>query len=414
MTCAANAPGDGQGRTVTRSSMSASDSKSTDWLASDEEDHEPQRERQTQQQTVHSPDSCCRTEMEEKKGETDESRAFSYGRSSHGAGSEERNHDWWGGDTLSCVSSQGFPPTSCTGHWETKASKDSLSDAQGLSPLILPSPTDTQSQPGQKRGQSSEVEHQQEQLMSERDRRFTVKCFQLQCYIPSLTAILTGLRSGRYKHRLSGFQQSVAIDRIQRIMGVLRNPRMGERYLNIMVKMEEMLRSWFPNVTRPEQWDIITNHTEETTIPNKKLKFEAPMPSTLISLDPVAISVAPADWATSLTSSGPYSTNATVLKWLHTSPICSPGAELHNQAHGGPSLTLDCKKMTQDNAVSSSTDTESLYQPDPSPLATPCYSRPRPPLGGKIRAPCLERLLRSTESIVTRRGQGAGARCDGK
>lgn len=84
---------------------------------------------------------------------------------------------------------------------------------------------------------------------------------------------------------------------------------------------------------------------------------------------------------------GGYS--ATHLKWLHTSPICSPSAELalgrlrrwRASAPGG-------QDATQDSSVSSSTD--------PPPGAPR-----RPP--GKIVAPCLERLLKSTESIVTRK-----------
>ncbi|XP_034535013.1 circadian-associated transcriptional repressor-like, partial [Notolabrus celidotus] len=56
---------------------------------------------------------------------------------------------------------------------------------------------------------------------------FLHKCSELRCYIQPLSSILQGLRSGRYSERLSSFQESMAIDRIQRIMGVLQNPHMG-------------------------------------------------------------------------------------------------------------------------------------------------------------------------------------------
>ncbi|CAF98330.1 unnamed protein product, partial [Tetraodon nigroviridis] len=77
---------------------------------------------------------------------------------------------------------------------------------------------------------------------------FHFQCMELQCYIHPLSSILNGLRSGRYRERLSSFQESVAMDRIQRIMGVLQNPCLGEKYVSIILKMEEMLKSWFPNV----------------------------------------------------------------------------------------------------------------------------------------------------------------------
>lgn len=88
---------------------------------------------------------------------------------------------------------------------------------------------------------------------------------------------------------------------------------------------------------------------------------------------------------TDLTPPGAYS--ASNLKWLHTSPICSPTAE--------HPLSPRDRDLTQDNSVSSSTDGH-----------TKTGSVPRGPLPGKINAPCLERLLKSTESIITRKGAG--------
>ncbi|KAG7242770.1 hypothetical protein INR49_020145 [Caranx melampygus] len=59
------------------------------------------------------------------------------------------------------------------------------------------------------------------------ETRCSLLCMELQCYIHPLSSILRGLKSGRYSERLSSFQESVAMDRIQRILGVLQNPHMG-------------------------------------------------------------------------------------------------------------------------------------------------------------------------------------------
>lgn len=80
------------------------------------------------------------------------------------------------------------------------------------------------------------------------------------------------------------------------------------------------------------------------------------------------------------------------LKWLHASPICSATAEQAQAVPRHPLAPRD-KDLTQDNSVSSSTDSHS--QTDPVP---------RGPPPGKINAPCLERLLKSTESIINRKG----------
>lgn len=235
---------------------------------------------------------------------------------------------------------------------------------------------------------------------TEKDRLFACKCVELQCYIHPLSSILNGLRSGRYRERLSTFQESVAMDRIQRIMGVLQNPCMGERYVNIILKMEEMLKSWFPHV-KPHQQTTAMELTQETA-PLKKPKLSqlssAPAPMSIGLVNPATSSAphmgAKAMRVSDLTPPGPYS--ATNLKWLHTSPICSPTAE---QAQGTVRNFLTAhrnKDVTQDNSVSSSTDTPHL-------LTDSMPSRPPP---GKINAPCLERLLKSTESIISQKGSG--------
>uniref|UniRef100_A0A1A7WVX7 Chromosome 1 open reading frame 51 n=1 Tax=Iconisemion striatum TaxID=60296 RepID=A0A1A7WVX7_9TELE len=240
-----------------------------------------------------------------------------------------------------------------------------------------------------KRPHSSTEERQLFSNVTEKDQIFSRKCMELQCYIHPLSSILNGLRSGRYKERLSSFQESVAIDRIQRIMGVLQNPFMGEKYVDIILKMEEMLKSWFPHVKLQDQ---LTR--ADGVVSSKRPKVNPVVPTAAAS--PVIVGDLPAGTkalrVTDLTPPGAYSANN--LKWLHTSPICSPAAE---EAQAGPRHLLPCRDrdLTQDNAVSSSTDSQTKKDPVP-----------RGPPPGKIRAPCLERLLKSTDSIITRRETG--------
>ncbi|KAI1904451.1 hypothetical protein AGOR_G00005780 [Albula goreensis] len=202
------------------------------------------------------------------------------------------------------------------------------------------------------------------------DQLFACKCMELQCYVPHLSSILSGLQSGRYRERLSSFQESVAMDRIQRIMGVLRNPCMGERYINIILKVEEMLRSWFPNVKPKDH--LAGNQTVETT-PSKRLKL---CPATTAE-SPVSLhGHATGNKALGVSEPTPLGVySATNLKWLHTSPICSPSVEMAaGRLRRWPVALPGCKDVTQDNAVSSSTDSQ-----------LPPNGQ-RPPLG-KINAP---------------------------
>ncbi|XP_067832217.1 circadian-associated transcriptional repressor-like isoform X3 [Heptranchias perlo] len=81
------------------------------------------------------------------------------------------------------------------------------------------------------------------------DLLFAQKCSELQVFIRPLTVLLNGLKTGRYEKGLSSFQQSVATDRLQRIVGVLQKPSTGERYLGTLLQVEMMLKIWFPHVT---------------------------------------------------------------------------------------------------------------------------------------------------------------------
>ncbi|KAK0140073.1 Circadian-associated transcriptional repressor [Merluccius polli] len=214
---------------------------------------------------------------------------------------------------------------------------------------------------------------------------FSHKCVGLQRYVQPLASILRGLSSGRYSQRLSSFQESVAMDRIQRILGVLQNPNMGERFLSTLLQIEKMLQSWFPHV-KPRPTVIQSQHS--TPAKRQKRHHTSATPP-LISAP--SLSTDPA-------SSGPYS--ATSLKWLHASPICSPKTAGQGQPTATATTPSGCDLgATQDNAVSSSTDgahggrSRRARQAPPPSAATPF----------KLRAPCLERLLQAKDSVVSRR-----------
>ncbi|XP_033493876.1 circadian associated repressor of transcription a [Epinephelus lanceolatus] len=80
------------------------------------------------------------------------------------------------------------------------------------------------------------------------DLAFAQKCADLQKFIRPLLELLHGLKTGRFHKGLSTFQQSVAMDRLQRILGVLQRPEMGEKYLQTLLQIEMLLKIWFPQV----------------------------------------------------------------------------------------------------------------------------------------------------------------------
>ncbi|XP_022062353.2 circadian-associated transcriptional repressor-like [Acanthochromis polyacanthus] len=87
---------------------------------------------------------------------------------------------------------------------------------------------------------------------SQGDLLFAQKCAELQGFVRPLLELLNGLKTGRFDRGLSSFQQSVAMDRIQRIVGVLQRPNSGEKYLNTLLQVEMMLKLWFPQIpTQP-------------------------------------------------------------------------------------------------------------------------------------------------------------------
>ncbi|XP_059205109.1 circadian associated repressor of transcription a [Centropristis striata] len=91
------------------------------------------------------------------------------------------------------------------------------------------------------------------------DLAFAQKCADLQRFICPLLELLQGLKTGRFDKGLSSFQQSVAVDRLHRILGILQRPEMGEKYLQNLLQIEMMLKIWFPRVAF--QSSVITVQT---------------------------------------------------------------------------------------------------------------------------------------------------------
>ncbi|XP_060948230.1 circadian associated repressor of transcription a [Limanda limanda] len=80
------------------------------------------------------------------------------------------------------------------------------------------------------------------------DLAFAQKCADLHRFTRPLLGLLHGLKTGRFDKGLTTFQQSVAIDRLQRILGILQKPDMGEKYLQNLLQIEMMLKIWFPQL----------------------------------------------------------------------------------------------------------------------------------------------------------------------
>ncbi|XP_075699532.1 circadian-associated transcriptional repressor isoform X2 [Rhinoderma darwinii] len=176
---------------------------------------------------------------------------------------------------------------------------------------------------------------------SEGDRIFAQKCRELQGFIKPLTDLLTGLKRGRYDRGLSSFQQSVAMDRIQRIVGVLQKPEMGERYLGTLLQVEMMLKVWFPEVTSSLSSFSSSSSDYEMEEPQYKMAKQPDVTSTeerSCDTMPTASSQSgssPPDRP----SQAPAQSDCACCKeraqvpaplpnmnmtWMHTAPVCNP------------------------------------------------------------------------------------------
>ncbi|XP_041665324.1 circadian associated repressor of transcription a [Cheilinus undulatus] len=94
------------------------------------------------------------------------------------------------------------------------------------------------------------------------DLAFAQKCADLRRFIHPLLELLHGLQAGRFEKGLSSFQQSVAMDRLQKILGILQRPEMGEKHLHNLLQIEMMLKIWFPHVASRS-----THRSSQTTPP---------------------------------------------------------------------------------------------------------------------------------------------------
>ncbi|XP_061462575.1 circadian-associated transcriptional repressor [Rhineura floridana] len=171
---------------------------------------------------------------------------------------------------------------------------------------------------------------------TEGDHLFAQKCWELQGFIHPLVGLLNRLKTGRFDRGLSSFQQSVAMDRIQRIIGVLQKPEMGERYLGTLLQVERMLKLWFPHVALknacPDCSVMVAGNACE-----KQSSAEARLPPSRDPLhhspveelyqphlvDPVLPGDKPSThWGETPCFLGDWP--AVNLTWIHTSPISNP------------------------------------------------------------------------------------------
>nr|XP_056709529.1 circadian-associated transcriptional repressor [Euleptes europaea] len=198
---------------------------------------------------------------------------------------------------------------------------------------------------GSKRHRSKDLEAGRDPCSlswTEGDQLFAQKCRELQGFILPLRELLGRLKMGHFDRGLSTFQQSVAMDRIQRIIGVLQKPGMGERYLSTLLQVERMLKVWFPHVA------LKSSHTHRGTEPeNKSETAEKPLSTETVLPRKAASSHSRAQsppteklHQTHLTDSASSDCKAEALwgepapllanwpamnlTWIHTSPISNP------------------------------------------------------------------------------------------
>lgn len=259
------------------------------------------------------------------------------------------------------------------------------------------------------------------------DLLFAQKCAELQGFVRPLLELLNGLKKGRFDRGLSSFQQSVAMDRIQRIVGVLQRPNCGEKYLNTLLQVEVMLKLWFPQIqTFPVSAasSVATSpalslhdtagftpphkHKDQSHIPVKKRRLswtgtDSPTPSPVLLKSPRFSSED--DKSTGRSSSAASdstqtSTDSTAedtegqgkpstrkvhssepsLTWVHVAPILSPrksasssSAAGHGDKQPAPSSHRSSPAM-QDSSVSSSTTTKRNQKNTTKPAR--CQSQP--------------------------------------
>lgn len=157
---------------------------------------------------------------------------------------------------------------------------------------------------------------------TEGDLLFAQKCKELQGFIRPLTDLLNGLKMGRFERGLSSFQQSVAMDRIQRIVGVLQKPQMGERYLGTLLQVEGMLKTWFPHIAAQKSSRGSSRHQRTKHFPSHHSypTFSSPA-RPMEKMDQMQLGhlILTPKQPWHLTELPPMN-----LTWIHTTPICNP------------------------------------------------------------------------------------------
>ncbi|KAM7054005.1 circadian-associated transcriptional repressor isoform 1-T2 [Molossus nigricans] len=157
---------------------------------------------------------------------------------------------------------------------------------------------------------------------TEGDLLFAQKCKELQGFIRPLTDLLNGLKMGRFERGLSSFQQSVAMDRIQRIVGVLQKPQMGERYLGTLLQVEGMLKTWFPHIASQKSSLGSSRHKLTKHFPRHYSYPAASSPAPpMEKMDQTQLR------HLVLKPKQPWhlaECPAMNLTWIHTTPICNP------------------------------------------------------------------------------------------
>lgn len=157
---------------------------------------------------------------------------------------------------------------------------------------------------------------------TEGDLLFAQKCEELQGFIRPLTDLLNGLKMGRFERGLSSFQQSVAMDRIQRIVGVLQKPQMGERYLGTLLQVEGMLKTWFPHIAARKSSRGSSRHQLTKHFPSCRSYPTASSPAPpMEKMDQTQLG------HLILKPKQPWHLPewpAMNLTWIHTTPICNP------------------------------------------------------------------------------------------
>ncbi|KAM9488553.1 circadian associated repressor of transcription a isoform 2-T2 [Clarias gariepinus] len=234
------------------------------------------------------------------------------------------------------------------------------------------------------------------------DQLFAQKCLELHGFIRPLLELLNGLKKGRFDKGLNSFQQSVAMDRIQRIIGVLQKPHIGEKYLPTLLQVEMMLKLWFPQVSPQATGTSVSQHlsgqgpSSSSTPPHKqKDQLHIPVKKRRLSwsdtdASPTSTPVAyQSDWSSEQKSAPRGLCGAeSGLTWVHVTPILSPPKShpLLSEREGGtkdirndhflvtpPSPASRGSPATQDNSISSTTPCSDpvTYQIQPVTLVTP-------------------------------------------